>query len=162
MLQPFVQQHAIGQACQGVVQCHVARTIGEFQDVPDVLAEGIPVEGFEKERRGAGHERVLEPATGLVGRQDDDWDVLERGLRADLPDELDPVDIRHLEIDDGQIDDARRRQVRDGTLAVLGLHHFGELGDFSCNDRPRKRVVVYNEDLWPSHHSSKSPEKLSP
>ena len=82
----------LGRPVEKVVQGHVARTIGELQDVPDVLAErASQLRGLRKKRGGAGHKRVLEPAAGLVCGQDDDRDVLERGLRADLPDELDAV-----------------------------------------------------------------------
>ena len=39
MLQPLVEQHAVGQPGQGVVQCEVAGAIGQLQHMADVLTE---------------------------------------------------------------------------------------------------------------------------
>ena len=107
LLQPLVQQHAVGQAGERVVQRHVARPVGQLQDMADVLAEGVPVERLEQERGGARRQRALERAAALVAGQDDDGDVLERGVPAHAPDEVEAVEVRHLEIDDGQIEDHR-------------------------------------------------------
>ena len=71
-----------------------------------MLAEGAPVERLEQERGGAGRQRALERAAALVAGQDDDGNVLERGVAANGLDELEAVEVRHLEIDDGEIEDA--------------------------------------------------------
>ena len=86
----------------------------------------------------------------LVAGQHDDGNVLERGVAAHGLDELQAVEVRHLEIDDGEIE-LRRLQVRQGVQAVLGLDHVGELGNSSRHHRARERVVVDNQNRWPSH-----------
>ena len=152
LLQPLVQQHAVGQPGERVVQRQVARPVGQVQDMADVLAERAPVERLEQERGGSRRQCAFERAAALVAGQHDDGDVLERGVAAHALDEVEAIEVRHLEIDDGEIEH-RRLQVRQRLETVLGLDHVGELGNLSRDDRARERVVVHDQDRWPSHCS---------
>ena len=157
LLQPFVQQHAVGQAGERVVQCQVTGAIGQMQHVIDVLAERGPVERLEQERGGARRQGTLQRAAAFVARQDENGNVLKRGVAAHAPDEVETIEVRHLEIDDGEIDDLGLK-ARQRLEAVLGLDDIGELGDFLRDDSSRERVVVHYQDRWPSHCS---PERQS-
>ena len=88
--------------------------------------------------------RLSLPVRTMIGN------VLERRVGADGLDELQAVEVRHLEIDDGEIE-LRRLQMCQGVQAILGLDHVGELCNAPRDDRARERVVVDNQDRWPSH-----------
>ena len=97
----------LGRPGERVVQRQVACPVGQVQDVADVLAERAPVEGLEQERGGARRQRALERAAALVAGQDDDGNVLERRVAAHAPDEVEAVEVRHLQIDDGEVEHRR-------------------------------------------------------
>src|SRR4029079_2861254 len=119
LLQPLVQQHAVRQPGERVVQCQVSCPVGQVQDMIDVLAERGPVEGFEQERGGSCSQCALQRAAALVARQNEDGNVPERGVAAHALDEVETIEVRHLEIDDGEIE-YHRLQAGERLETVLG------------------------------------------
>ena len=121
------------------------RELARLQRLRDDLADLVLVEGLGDEVERAALERLDGGVDGAVRGDEHDRQLgldLERALE-----QRHPVDLRHLQVGDDEIDVVLAQQVQT-LLAVLGRQHVVAVArELGGEDLPQVRLVVDDQDL---------------